>query len=62
MALERAPSWRCCTYGVDVAEREVVDVEFLGDVKRRVNNDGRFMREPWAMQDVSETDQRYVLV
>ena len=36
---------RFCTYGVDVAEREVVDVEFLGDVERCMNDDSGFVRE-----------------
>ena len=38
-----APSCRCCTYGVDVAEREVVDVEFLRDIERSVDDDCRFV-------------------
>ena len=55
-------TFACCTHGVDISQREVVDVEFLGDVERRVHHDGRLVRVARPVQDVSQADQRHVLM
>lgn len=50
------------THCVDVAQREVIHIELLGNIYRSVHNNGRLEAVVSAMEDIGQADESNVLV